>query len=66
MYVKHFLIPEKLHPIQVEISPEVPIFNWFLIFYDIPNEVCAVSKDKSFREKDNSLTERDLTISLSF
>jgi len=38
-------------------SPEVPIFNKFFRFSDIPNEEYAVSKDKCFREKDKFLVD---------
>jgi len=37
----------------VATTPDVPIFNKFFRFSDIPNDEYALSKDKSFREKDN-------------
>ena len=41
----------------VETSPEVPTFNKFIRFPDIPIGVYAFSKDKCFREKDKYLTD---------
>jgi hypothetical protein len=43
--------------IQVEMSPEDQTFSRFVRFFDIPNELYELSKDKCFREKEIFLSD---------